>query len=80
MQSLSAILADIDFAHEHEIDRINAGSSGGTLKEQLRHTVDARHRERREPYIQQLGVLEARIRADMPDVSGGPLDRDAVST
>jgi hypothetical protein len=78
MQSLMATLADIDFAHDCEVDRIEASSADPSLKSRLRAQLAARHRERREPYVQQLAAFEARIAANMPDVRHGPGDRDAA--
>ena len=68
MQNDLATLADLDFAHERELRRIDASSAGAALKARLRGEFEGSHRERREPYVQQLGALEARIKAVMPDV------------
>jgi hypothetical protein len=78
MQTMLATLGDLDFAHERELRRIDASSSDAALKAQLRGQLEDRHRERREPYVQQLGALEVRLKAGMPDVRRGPLDRDAA--
>jgi hypothetical protein len=77
MQTLLAILADLDFAHECELERIVAGPGNLTLKECLRARLEAQHGERRAPYLQQLDRLEARMRAEAPDVRG-PLAKDAA--
>jgi hypothetical protein len=61
MQSLLATLADIDFAHECELQRLATGSGDPALKGRVRAQLEASHRARRAPYVQQLGVLEARI-------------------
>ena len=74
MQSLLATLADIDFAHACELQRVTTGSGDVALKDRVRARLDARHRERRAPYVQGLGALEARIRLNM---SGNPLDHAA---
>ncbi len=78
MQNLLATLADIDFAHECELQQIETGSGDAALKEGLRAKLDASHRERREPYVQQLASLQARIKSKMPDVSQAPDGRDAA--
>ena len=75
MQTMLATLADLDFAQGRELGRIDASSGDPTLKTRLRAQLEARHRERREPYVQQLGVLEARFKAGMPDVRQGPAER-----
>ncbi len=77
MQTLLAILADLDFAHECELERIAAGPGDLALKECLRARLEAQHGERRAPYLQQLERLQARIRAGAPDVRG-PLAKDAA--
>ena len=59
MQSLLATLADLDFAHEHELEQLQASSVNETLKVRLRAQHEARHRERREPYVRELRRLEA---------------------
>ena len=79
MQSLLAILADLDFAHECELERIETGSGDAAMKERLRSRLEAQHRERRAPYVHQLGRLQARIRDEMPDVDRGSFDQDAAS-
>jgi hypothetical protein len=76
MQTLLAILADLDFAHECELERIAAGPGDLALKEWLRARLE-QHGERRAPYVQQLGRLEARMRAEAPDIRGA-LAKDAA--
>jgi hypothetical protein len=61
MQSLLATLADIDFAHECDLQRLATGSVDPALKGRVRAQLEASHPARRAPYVQQLGVLEARI-------------------
>jgi hypothetical protein len=78
LQKVLAILADLDFAHGCELERIATGSGDVALKERLRSRSEAQHHERRDPYVRQLGRLEARIRAEMPDVRQSPLDLDAA--
>ena len=62
MQTLLATLADIDFAYERELEKIENSTSDDNLKESLRSRRETNHRERREPYVQQLAELHARIR------------------
>jgi hypothetical protein len=78
VQALLATLADLDFAHDRELQQIEAGSAAPALKQRLRAELDAEHRERRRPYVQQLEALEARIKAGMPDVRGAPANQDAA--
>jgi hypothetical protein len=77
MQTIFATLADLDLAHERELQRIEASSADAVLKARLQRDLEARHRERRTPYAQQLSAIEARIKAGMPDVEPRP-DRDAA--
>lgn len=65
LQSLLATLADIDFAHECELERLGSGSGDPSVKERVRSTLKAEHRQRREPYVQQVALLEGRIRDAM---------------
>lgn len=64
MQSLLATLADIDFEYEHEIARMKKSATGPGVKTYLLARLQERHRERREPYIQQLAALERRIQSE----------------
>ena len=61
LQSLLATLADIDFEHERERDMINSRTMDTNLKIRLLEKLRRHHRERREPYIQQLAILQKRI-------------------
>ena len=67
IQSLLATLADIDFAHEREIERLERRVDDWAVK-QRRMAMEQAHRERRAPYVQQLAELEARVGAGMPDL------------
>jgi hypothetical protein len=78
MQTLFATLADLDFAHQREVQRVDAKSADPALRRRVRAQLEARHRERREPYLKELEILEAHLKAGMPDVRQGPADRDAA--
>jgi hypothetical protein len=62
LQSLLATLADIDFEHERERDTISTRTMDMNLKIRLLEKLKQHHSERREPYIQQLAILQKRIR------------------
>jgi tryptophanyl-tRNA synthetase len=62
LQSLLATLADIDFEHERERDNINGRAMDMNLKIRLLEKLKQHHRERREPYLEQLAILQERIR------------------
>jgi hypothetical protein len=61
MQSLLSALADIDFAYEHERERINNSSRDANLRMRLLERLRRDHHNRREPYVQQLAILQKRI-------------------
>ena len=62
LQSLLATLADIDFEYERECDTINGRTMDLNLKIRLLEKLKQHHRQRREPYLQQLAILQERIR------------------
>jgi hypothetical protein len=64
VQSLSGTLANIDFEHERELQRLLQIKGDPSVTEQPRTKLTQRHQERREPYIQQLALLRARARED----------------
>ena len=60
LQSLLATLADIDFEYERERDTISTRTTDVDLKMRVLEKLREHHRERREPYIQQLAILQKR--------------------
>lgn len=60
LQSLLATLADIDFEYERERERVSKAAPDVNLKIRVLEKLRAQHQERREPYIQQLAVLQGR--------------------
>ena len=60
MQSLLTTLANIDAEHEHEVGRVTRSTAPASLKPHLLAKLTERHRERREPYVQQLAILNTR--------------------
>ncbi len=63
LQSLLATLADIDFAHESDIETVRNSLAEDWLKQTTIRKLQQRHRERREPYVRRLEALQERIRA-----------------
>jgi hypothetical protein len=61
LQSLLATLADIDFDYEKERDKLSRNAPDTNIRIRALEKLKARHRERREPYIQQLAVLQQRM-------------------
>ncbi|WP_262297531.1 hypothetical protein [Microvirga sesbaniae] len=60
VQSLLATLADLDFDYEQERERLNTAPDA-TIKIRALEKLKARHDERRQPYIQQLAILQKRM-------------------
>lgn len=61
LQSLLATLADIDFDYEKECERASRTAPDINNRIRALEKIKLRHRERREPYIQQLAVLQRRM-------------------
>jgi hypothetical protein len=51
------MLGDIDSQHELELERLEASNTDQNLRKDIRNKLVARHRERREPYVELLIVL-----------------------
>jgi hypothetical protein len=62
LQSLLATLANIDFEYERERERLSDRTMDMALKARVLEKLKRQHHERREPYVQQLCVLQDRIR------------------
>jgi hypothetical protein len=62
LQSLLGTLADIDFEYERECDNVNGRTMDMNLKMRLLEKLKQHHHQRREPYLQQLAILQERIR------------------
>jgi hypothetical protein len=60
-QSLLKTLADLDFDYERERKRVISSTEDPVLKSRLLSKLRERHRERREPYIQHLTILQERL-------------------
>ena len=63
LQSLQAILADFDFAHQSDIETVQASSVDEGVKRAVIAVMTERHCKRREPYLRQITTLEKRIQA-----------------
>ncbi|MBB3018450.1 hypothetical protein FHR70_001504 [Microvirga lupini] len=61
LQSLLATLADLDFDYEKEREKLSNTSPDTNIKIRALEKLKTRHRERREPYIQQLAILQKRM-------------------
>ena len=61
LQSLLSTLADIEFDYERERERVSTSTTEENLKLRLLQKLRDQHRERREPYIQHLTMLQQQI-------------------
>ena len=66
LQSMLTTLADLDFAYEQERERVSSSTNDASLRARMLQKLRDQHRERREPYIRHLTVLQERI---MPQVT-----------
>ena len=57
IQSLLATLADLDFAHERERDRVSSSTKDPSLQAQALRKLELEHQDRREPYIRDLTLI-----------------------
>lgn len=63
LQETLAILADIDFLHAAEHERLDAWDGAPDAKDALRRTLEERHAAARAPYLLRLQELHLRMRA-----------------
>ncbi len=61
LQSLLSTLADIDYDYESQREKITKNSPDINLRIRILEKLKAQHRERREPYLQQLAILQEQI-------------------
>jgi len=61
LQSLLATLADIDFDYEKEREKLSNDTPDTNIKIRALEKLKSRHRERREPYIRELALLQRRM-------------------
>ena len=66
-QSTSRTLSNLDFEHQHEMQRIERGRTDPALKRQIIDNLRRRHRERRQPYVALIAELEKRL---VPPLAG----------
>ena len=71
MQSLLATLADIDIAHEVELERVNSSALDEAFKLRLAAKLVQHHREQRQPYLQEVVQLQNRMRLTVSRVPIG---------
>ena len=66
LQSLLTTLADLDFAYDQERERVSKSTMDERLRARMLQKLRDQHRERREPYIRHLTLLQERL---MPQFS-----------
>jgi hypothetical protein len=60
-QSTSRTLSNLDFAHQHEMQRVERGRTEPVLKRQIIDNLKRRHRERRQPYVALIAELQSHL-------------------
>jgi hypothetical protein len=63
LQSTSCTLSNLDFEHQHEVQRVERGRTDPVLKRQIIDNLKRRHRERRQPYVTLITELGAGTRS-----------------
>jgi hypothetical protein len=78
LQCLLAALADIDFAHECDLEAVRKSTTDEVLKRKILQKLDQQHQERRAPYVDRIAALQQRagLRRTPPS-AGGLAQRDA---
>jgi hypothetical protein len=66
LQSRSRTLSNLDFEHQHEVQRVERGRTDPVLKRQITDNLKRRHRERRQPYVALIAELQSRLSSAMP--------------
>jgi hypothetical protein len=61
LQSTSRTLSNLDFEHQHEMQRIERGRSDPMLKRQITDNLKRRHCERRQPYVALIAELQSHL-------------------
>jgi hypothetical protein len=66
LRSTSRTLSNLDFEHQHEMQRVERGRTDPMLKRQIIGTLKRRHRERRQPYVAVISELQSHLSSSMP--------------
>ena len=66
-QSTSRTLSNLDFEHQHEMQRLERSRTEPMLKKQIVETLTRRHRERRQPYLMLIAELQKHLSSTMSD-------------
>ena len=66
-QSTSRTLSNLDFEHQHEMQRLERSRTEPMLKKQIVETLTRRHRERRQPYLMLIAELQKHLSSAVSD-------------
>ncbi|MPR11204.1 hypothetical protein [Microvirga tunisiensis] len=66
-QSTSRTLSNLDFEHQHEIQRVERSRTDLMLKMQIVENLQRRHRERRQPYVMLIAELQKHLSSAVSD-------------
>jgi hypothetical protein len=61
LQSTSRTLSNLDFEHQHEMQRVERSRTDPVLKRQIIDNLKRRHRERRQPYVALIAELQSHL-------------------
>jgi hypothetical protein len=67
LQSTSRTLSNLDFEHQHEMQRVERGRTDAMLKKQILENLQRRHRERRQPYVALIAELRKHLSSAVSD-------------
>ncbi len=67
LQSTLRTLSNLDFEHQHEIQRVERGRTDPAVKRQIIENLKRRHRERRQPYVALIAELQSHLSAAVSD-------------
>ena len=61
LQSTSHTLSNLDFEHQHEMQRVERSRTDPVLKRQIIDNLNRRHCERRQPYVTLIAQLQKHL-------------------
>ena len=67
LQGTSRTLSNLDFEHQHEMQRVERGRTDPVLKRQIIDSLKRRHRERRQPYVALIAELRSHLSSAVAD-------------
>ena len=66
-QNTSRTLSNLDFEHQHEMQRVERSRTDPMLKKQILENLQRRHRERRQPYVALVAELRKHLSSAVSD-------------